>query len=139
MIDLALYEAPFRITADMMTKHARTGDNRERIGNRNPTFAPAGTFLTRDGRYVQIAAGGDKVFERLVKAMDKPKLASDPRYDRSRDRIERADELEKLLPAWIASRALADIENRTAGHSDPFGGSYTATTQPAHPTYPPPD
>ena len=58
MIDLALYEAPFHITADMMTKHAQTGEIRERIGNRNPTFSPAGTFQTRDGRYVQIAAGG---------------------------------------------------------------------------------
>ena len=34
MIDLALYEAPFRITGDMLTMHARTGETRERIGNR---------------------------------------------------------------------------------------------------------
>src|SRR3546814_18846238 len=82
MIDLALYEAPFRITADMMTKHARTGDNRERIGNRNPTFAPAGTFLTPDGRYVPSAPGGDKVVARRVKAMDKPQPAAHPHHAR---------------------------------------------------------
>src|SRR3546814_7890191 len=135
MIDLALYEAPFRITADMMTKHARTGNNHERSGNRNPPFAPADTCLTRDGRYVQIAAGGDKMFERLVKAMDKPKLASDPRYARSRDRIERADELEKLLSDWIASRDFADIENRLVGANVPFGGIYTASDIAADPHY----
>ncbi len=87
LIDLALYEAPFRITGDMMHKHKLTGVNRERIGNRNPTFAPAGTFETRDGRYVQIAAGGDRVFQRLVEAMDMPELAEDPRYARAKDRI----------------------------------------------------
>src|SRR3546814_15445345 len=122
MIDLALYEAPFRITADMMTKHARTGDNRERIGNRNPTFAPAGTFLTRDGRYVQIAAGGDKVFERLVKAMDKQKLAYDPRYARSRARIERAEEVEQLLSCCDASRAITDPPHPTVGGNPPLRG-----------------
>src|SRR3546814_5365896 len=119
----------------MMTKHARTGNNHERSGNRNPPFAPADTCLTRDGRYVQIAAGGDKMFERLVKAMDKPKLASDPRYARSRDRIERADELEKLLSDWIASRDFADIENRLVGANVPFGGIYTASDIAADPHY----
>ncbi len=94
VIDLALYEPTFRITADMMTKYAQTGVNRERIGNRNPTFSPAGTFETSDGRYVQIAAGGDKVWQRLAAAMGMAELATDERYARSRARIERADELE---------------------------------------------
>ncbi|MET4697673.1 crotonobetainyl-CoA:carnitine CoA-transferase CaiB-like acyl-CoA transferase [Constrictibacter sp. MBR-5] len=135
MIDLGLYEAPFRITADMVTKQARTGEDRERIGNRNPTFAPAGTFLTRDGRYVQIAAGGDKVFERLVTAMDMPELASDERYAKSRARIARADELEQLLADWIAGRDFADIENRLVGANVPFGGIYTATDISTDPHY----
>ncbi len=126
LIDLALYEAPFRITGDMMHKHKLTGVNRERIGNRNPTFAPAGTFETRDGRYVQIAAGGDRVFQRLVEAMDMPELAEDPRYARAKDRITRPDELEKLLADWIAARDFHDIEERLVGNNVPFGGIYTA-------------
>ena len=126
LIDLALYEAPFRITGDMMHKHKLTGVNRERIGNRNPTFAPAGTFETRDGRYVQIAAGGDRVFQRLVEAMDMPELAEDPRYAKAKDRITRPDELEKLLADWIAARDFHDIEERFVGNNVPFGGIYTA-------------
>ena len=126
LIDLALYEAPFRITGDMMHKHKLTGVNRERIGNRNPTLAPAGTFETRDGRYVQIAAGGDRVFQRLVEAMDMPELAEDPRYARAKDRITRPDELEKLLADWIAARDFHDIEERLVGNNVPFGGIYTA-------------
>ena len=126
LIDLALYEAPFRITADMMHKNMQTGVNRERIGNRNPTFSPAGTFETKDGRYVQIAAGGDAVFHRLVEAMDMPELAEDPRYARSKDRITRPDELEKILSDWIAARDFHDIEVKLGGNNVPFGGIYTA-------------
>ena len=135
MIDLALYEAPFRITADMVTKFARTGAIRERIGNRNPTFAPAGTFKTRDGRFVQIAAGGDKVWQRLAAAMDRPELATDERYARSRARIERADELEQLLAEWIAERDFADIEARLVEANVPFGGIYTAADIAADPHF----
>ena len=58
MIDLALYEPTFRITANMMPNFFRDGEIRERIGNRNPTFSPAGTFETKDGKPGQIAAGG---------------------------------------------------------------------------------
>ena len=112
MIDLALYEPTFRITGDMLTKFARTGAIRERIGNRNPTFAPAGTFETKDGRFVQIAAGGDKVWQRLAEATGIAGLATDPRYLKSRDRIARADELEKLLADWIAEHDFAEVEAR---------------------------
>ena len=126
MIDLALYEAPFRITADLITRHAQTGEIRERIGNRNPTFSPAGTFETKDGRYVQIAAGGDNVFYRLAEAIGMPELIADPRTAKSRARIERADELEALLADWIAQHDFADIEARLVKANVPFGGIYTA-------------
>lgn len=135
MIDLALYEPTFRITADMLTKFAKTGAIRERIGNRNPTFAPAGTFRTRDGRFVQIAAGGDKVWQRLAEAMDRPELAADERYARSRGRIERADELEALLAAWVERHDFADVEARLVRANVPFGGIYTAADIAGDPHY----
>lgn len=135
MIDLALYEPTFRITANMMTNFARTGENRERIGNRNPTFTPAGTFETRDGRYVQIAAGGDKVWARLAAAMDRPELATDERYARSRARHERADEMERMLADWVAENDFDEIERRLVGANVPFGGIYTAADIAADPHY----
>lgn len=127
MIDLGLYEAPFRITADLITKYMMNGEVRERIGNRNPTFSPAGTFETKDGRYVQIAAGGDGVFKRLADAIGMPELATDPRYAQSASRIERADELEELLGKWIGAHDFEDIEARLVGGNVPFGGIYTAS------------
>ena len=135
LIDLALYEPTFRITGDMVPDFLRTGKNRERIGNRNPTFAPAGTFKTRDGRYVQIAAGGDKVFRRLVEAMDRAELADDPRYSVSRERIARADELEAMLGDWIGKNDFAEIETRLVGNNVPFGGIYTAEDIVSDPHY----
>ncbi len=135
MIDLALYEPSFRITADMISAFVADGAIRERIGNRNPTFSPAGTFETRDGRLVQIAAGGDKVFERLANAMDRGELVSDPRYAKSAQRIERADELEALLAEWIKARDFTEIEERLVGANVPFGGIYTAADIAEDPHY----
>jgi len=135
MIDLALYEPAFRVTGEMVTKYFESGEVRERIGNRNPTFSPAGTFETKDGRYVQIAAGGDKVFERLANALDMGELAQDPRYAKSAARIERADELEALLAEWIAARDFDEIERRLVPANVPFGGIYTVADIAKDPHY----
>lgn len=135
MIDLALYEPSFRVTGDMITQYAETGAVRERIGNRNPTFSPAGTFETKDGRYVQIAAGGDKVFERLAGAMDMAELAADPRYSKSVERIARADDLEGLVGEWIGRHDFAEVERRMVGANVPFGGIFTVAEIAEDPHY----
>lgn len=135
MIDLALYEPTFRITADMIGAHARSGAIRERIGNRNPTFTPAGTFKTRDGHLVQIAAGGDGVWRRLAEAMERAELADDPRYKASTERGKRADELEALVAEWVGAHDFADIETRLAAVNVPFGGIYTAADIARDPHY----
>lgn len=135
LIDLALYEAPFRITADMITTFARTGAIRERIGNRNPTFTPAGTFQTSDGRFVQIAAGGDGVWPRLAKAMGRADLAEDPRYKTIGERMKRADEMEQMLADWVATLTFGEIEPLLVEANVPFGGIYTAADIAEDPHY----
>ena len=81
------------------------------------------------------AAGGDKVWQRLAEATEIPGLATDPRYLKSRDRIERADELEQLLADWIADRDFAEIDKRLGAANVPFGGIYTAADIAEDPHY----
>ncbi len=126
MIDLALYEAPFRITADLVGAFRQKGDVRERIGNRNPGFTPAGNFVTSDDRWIQIAAGGDGPWGRLCTAMGRPELANDPRYASPRDRHHRADELDELLTEWIAEHPFDELEALLIEHNVPAGGILTA-------------
>lgn len=125
MIDLALYEPMFRITGDLLAGFANHGRIRERIGNRNATFTPAGTFTTADGRLVQIAAGGDNIWPRLAAAMGREDLATDERYARARDRNERADELEGLVAEWVGRFDYADVERLLVEANVPVGGIYT--------------
>lgn len=135
MIDLALYEAPFRISTDLIGNFRQRGIVRERVGNRNPSFTPAGNFLTSDDRWIQIAAGGDGPWRRLCEAMGQPELADDPRYLSSRDRHGRADEIEELLRLWVAAMAFEELENLLADHNVPAGGILTAAEISEHPQF----
>ncbi len=135
LIDLALYEAPFRISSNLIASWKATGKNRERIGNRNPGFSPAGTFETSDQRYVQIAAGGDNVWRRLAKIIGGEALAEDNRYKTSRDRIERSDELEQLIGKWIAQKKFSEIEKTLVRAGVPVGGILRASDIAEDPHY----
>ena len=135
LIDLALYEAPFRISSNLVASWNATGKNRERIGNRNPGFSPAGTFETSDSRYVQIAAGGDNVWQRLAKIIGGETLAEDVRYKTSRDRIKRSDELEQLIGDWIAERDFAEVERTLIEAGVPAGGILRASDIAEDPHY----
>ncbi len=135
MIDLALYEPPFRITGDLVGDYHRRGVVRERIGNRNPGFTPAGNFLTADGRWVQIAAGGDGPWRRLCTAMGTPELADDERYALSRVRVRRADELEELVRQWVATIEFDPLEELLSSHNVPVGGILTAAEIMDHPQF----
>ncbi len=107
-VDLALFEPILRISEDLIPAYDRLGVVRERIGNRNPGFAPAGNFLTRDGRWLQIAAGGDRVWARMAEAIGRPELATDERFSTQRARAANADALEAIIRDWIAARDFDD-------------------------------
>ena len=91
-----------------------------------PGFAPAGTFETRDGRYLQIAAGGDNVWQRLAHVIGGEALLQDERYRVSRDRINAADELESLVADWVAQRDYDEAEGALIAAGVPAGGIFRA-------------
>jgi crotonobetainyl-CoA:carnitine CoA-transferase CaiB-like acyl-CoA transferase len=134
-IDLALFEPMFRVSEDLIPAYDRLGVIRERIGNRNPGFSPAGNFMTRDGRWLQIAAGGDRVWQRMAAAMGQPELASDARFLTARDRSQYADEIEGLIADWIADRTFDEAFAILDGAGVPAGGIYNAAEIAADPHF----
>lgn len=125
MIDLALFEPLFRISEDLIPAYDRLGLVRERIGNRNPNFVPADNYQTRDGRWIMLAAGGDKMFQRLCEAMGRPELAQDERFATVDGRTSNADALDIELTAWIGAHDFDEVEERLRTAGVPVGGIYS--------------
>lgn len=106
LIDMSLYESVWRFSGPLAANYARNGVQRERQGNTMPGIAPADQFLTKDGHYLVVHGGSDRIYKRLVQAMGKPGLADDPRFADRRDRAKRMDELHAIIGEWVASLAL---------------------------------
>lgn len=125
LIDLALYEALFRITEDTVPAFDKLGVVRERTGNRNPGFTPGDNFLTSDGRWIMIAAGGDNVFARLARVMEREDLLADERFATARQRNLNADAICAEVQKWVEHHTYDEVDALLEAAGVPAGGIYS--------------
>jgi len=78
-----------------------------RLGNEFRIAAPARTFRCRDG---SIMAGVllDAHWGRLARCLGRPELAEDPRYASTAARLDRREEVNRLVSAWTEQRSVAE-------------------------------
>ncbi|HEV2674650.1 MAG TPA: CoA transferase [Aliidongia sp.] len=74
------------------------GEVAPQAGNNHPTSIPTGVFRTRDG-YINIAAAGHHIWERLAKTLGAEAWLSDPRFATAKARSDNRDALQVLIDA----------------------------------------
>lgn len=84
-----------------------TGTSPGPLGSAHPTIVPYQALPTGDG-HLMIAAGNDKLFQRLAAAIGVPELAHDPRFAGNPDRVRHRAELIPLLQAALSRRGSAE-------------------------------
>ncbi|MFD5538473.1 CaiB/BaiF CoA transferase family protein, partial [Streptomyces sp. NPDC127079] len=88
-----------------------TGTSPGPHGSAHPTIVPYQALPTADS-HLMIAAGNDKLFQRLTEVLEVPELATDPRFAGNPDRVRHRDELIPLLESALAGRGSAEWAER---------------------------
>jgi crotonobetainyl-CoA:carnitine CoA-transferase CaiB-like acyl-CoA transferase len=99
VVDVGLYEPLLRMLDELIPVHGATGHVRERIGSGTEYVVPHNHYRAKDGRWIAIACTNDRMFERLLRALDRPELAA--RYGTMADRLSHRDDLDGLIGAWV--------------------------------------
>src|SRR5438132_233770 len=114
VVDLALYEPVLRVLDDAIAVYGGTGRVRERIGSGTESAVPHDHYRTRDARWIAIACTNDRMFVRLLQAMDRPDLAGDARVTTTPARLGNRALVDGLVAGWVGERdageALAALE-----------------------------
>lgn len=114
VVDVGLYEPVMRVLDDAVAVFGATGQVRERIGSGTESAVPHDHYRTRDGRWIAIACTNDRMFVRLLGAMERPDLRDDARMATTAARIAHRAEVNDLVSRWVAGRradeALAALE-----------------------------
>jgi crotonobetainyl-CoA:carnitine CoA-transferase CaiB-like acyl-CoA transferase len=94
------------------------------MGNDHPTGMPTSAYATADG-YVNLGAGGEAMWRKLCEVIERPDLASDPRFVKGPDRSRHRQALNAALGEVFKTRSSADWIACLNAAGVPCGPIYT--------------
>jgi itaconate CoA-transferase len=110
------------------------GRDLPRTGMRHNIIVPYGPYKAGDGRMVNLAVQNQGQWERLCAiALERPELATDPRFATNALRVANRDELEPLIESVFADLTSDQVVARLEAADVPFGCLNEATDLVAHP------
>lgn len=108
VVDVALYEAVFNLLESTASEYAYDGEVRQPTGAALPGIVPTNTYPCREG-WVAIGANSDAMFRRLMLAIGREDLATDPGLAQNDGRSERAAELDAAIAAFTRARSVDEV------------------------------
>jgi len=107
MVDTSLFEAGVMQTYWHSAIALATGKSPGPLGSAHLLTAPYQAFPTRDG-WINIGAANQANWERLVKVLEAPELARDPRFADNAGRMEHREALVSALTPHLERRTTAE-------------------------------
>ncbi|HEY1361292.1 MAG TPA: CoA transferase [Xanthobacteraceae bacterium] len=130
----SLYETALAWTNVHMASFLATGRAPRRMGSENFGICPYKAYQARDG-WVVIAAGNDKLFQRLTEVLGHAEWALDPRFKTNPDRVTNRDRLNSLVAEVIAAGTVADWVEKLAAAGVPCAPVLDLEQVAAHPQF----
>ena len=106
-IDISMLDLQVAWLTYMGGYYFATGKNPEKVGAAHPTLVPYQAFMCQDGKYINIAVGSERLWERFCKAMDRDDLSTNPDYTQNGDRVRNRSRLVPLLQEEFLRKPVA--------------------------------
>ena len=109
-IDLAMYQNGVSFFGEGLLDYAFNGRRTRRLGNRHESRSPHGCYPCKGtDRWVVLSVRDDAEWEGLFRALDRPDLATNPRFADPITRYLNQDELDRLIGCWSIERTQYDV------------------------------
>ncbi|MDP4909320.1 MAG: CoA transferase [Burkholderiaceae bacterium] len=125
-VDVALYESVFNMMESLLPEYSKFGVVRQPSGASMPGIVPTNAYLCRDGRYALIAGNGDSIYKRLMQAIGREDLATDPSLANNVGRAANAEGIDAAISAYTEQYPLDDVLEAMNKAGVPAGKSYDA-------------
>ena len=109
-VTTSLLEAMISMLDFQGSRWTMGGEVPPQAGNNHPTGIPTGVFETQDG-YINIAASGDDLYQRLCQAMDREDLITDERFATSRARASNREVMNETISSVTRNKSSQDWIN----------------------------
>ncbi|MGC1249543.1 MAG: CoA transferase, partial [Xanthobacteraceae bacterium] len=123
-IETSLLQAQIFMLDFQAARYLVSGEVAKQAGNNHPTSIPTGVFKTKDG-HINIAATGQKIWERFCEAAEAPALLQNPNYQSGAARSKNRDALNADIDSYMAGRSSAEWIERLNKAGVPCGPIYS--------------
>ncbi|MBP0439978.1 CaiB/BaiF CoA transferase family protein [Tianweitania sediminis] len=114
-LDISLTDGLVSLLSYMAADTLATGEPPQRSGNDHPLVAPYGLFRTAD-KPIAIAPSNDAIYARLLNAIGRDDLATDPRFDTNEKRMADREAIRlEIEPVLMTASAEEWIERLNEG------------------------
>ena len=134
-VDVALYESVFNMMESLLPEYSKFGVVRQPSGASMPGIVPTNAYLCRDGRYALIAGNGDSIYKRLMQAIGREDLATDPNLANNVGRAANAERIDAAILAYTEQYPLDVVLEEMNKAGVPAGKSYDAADIAQDPHY----
>ena len=134
-VDVALYESVFNMMESLLPEYSKFGVVRQPSGASMPGIVPTNAYLCRDGRYALIAGNGDSIYKRLMQAIGREDLATDPNLANNVGRVANAERIDAAISAYTEQYPLDVVLEEMNKAGVPAGKSYDAADIAQDPHY----
>ena len=122
-IDVSMLDCQIAILENAIARYLSKNEIPKPMGSRHPSIAPFEAFKTKDSHII-IAAGNDKLFEKLCNVLQIPNIFKDEKFNNNSSRSKNMDELKEILEAKLSSKITTDWVNQMEKERIPCGPIY---------------
>ena len=122
-IDVSMLDCQIAILENAIARYLSKNEIPEPMGSRHPSIAPFEAFKTKDS-YIIIAAGNDKLFEKLCNILNVSKIFTDEKFSTNSARAKNMDELKIIFENKLSTKSTKEWVNQMEKERIPCGPIY---------------
>ncbi|WP_088104448.1 CaiB/BaiF CoA transferase family protein [Halalkalibacter urbisdiaboli] len=125
IVEMGLYESIFRMLEFLIAEYDQNGKVRERSPGLAGHSSPAGTYETKDGKFVVLVCSTDSTFNRLAEAMERQDMLEDERYYTNAVRLKNDASVQEIVSEWIKGYTQKELTKKLDSFGVPVSPIYT--------------
>ena len=107
-IDVSIMDAQISWLTYQAGYYFANGKPPQRMGAAHPTLVPYQAFMCQDGKYVNVAVGSERIWERFCRAIHRDDLKDNPKFATNGDRVRSRSTLVPLLQEHFLTRPVEE-------------------------------
>ena len=124
-VDVALYESMFNLMEGVLPEYSGADQVRGASGTTITGIVPTNTYACADGKYVVIGGNGDSIFIRLMQAIGRSDIGTDPACADNKGRVQHQARIDKAIDTWTRAHTAAQVMASLEAVDVPVGLIYS--------------